>query len=118
MVAIKKAWTFDDSQTIFIYGKKYNIHAAVFAARGLPVVEIPMEHMNFSTVAPCHDNFRSFVEHVKMVNEADLSFPILLNQDGAIIDGKHRLAKALLEGRSFILAQRFPTDPPAIYTEV
>lgn len=34
-----------------------------------------------------------------MIGEADLAFPIILSADGRVIDGMHRLLKALLNGR-------------------
>ena len=48
-----------------------------------------------------------------MINEADLSFPIILAANGEVMDGRHRIAKAALEGRPTIGAVQFDTDPPA-----
>jgi hypothetical protein len=45
------------------------------------------------------------------INDADLSKPIILNADGSLMDGGHRLCKALLEGRQTILAVRFDVMP-------
>ena len=68
--------------------------------------------------SPCNETLRSFLGHVKLVNDADLSYPILLNEDGGIIDGKHRLAKAILDGHKTIKARRFEKDPAACFTWV
>jgi hypothetical protein len=54
---------------------------------------------------------RDVAEHARLIHEADLSFPVILSSDGRIMDGMHRAAKALLEGRSHIAAVRFTTDP-------
>jgi hypothetical protein len=54
---------------------------------------------------------RDVAEHARLINEADLSFPVILSSDGRIMDGMHRAAKAWLEGRSHILAVRFRDDP-------
>ena len=54
---------------------------------------------------------RAVVEHVRLVNHADLSYPIILDPDGRVMDGMHRVARALLEGRSTITAKRLTTMP-------
>jgi hypothetical protein len=54
---------------------------------------------------------RAVVEHSRLINEADLSFPIILSSDGRVMDGMHRIAKAVLLGQSHVLAVRFTQDP-------
>ena len=44
--------------------------------------------------------------HVKKVQEADLSKPIILDWNGSIADGRHRLIKAIVQGRRTIKAVR------------
>jgi hypothetical protein len=55
--------------------------------------------------------WRAMVEHVRLMEEADLSFPIILSASGAVMDGMHRVARAALEGRSGIDAVQFDEDP-------
>ena len=43
---------------------------------------------------------RKIAEHVRLINEVDLSFPVILSSDGRVMDGMHRILRALLEGRS------------------
>ncbi|MHB1931249.1 MAG: hypothetical protein ACYCUG_17805 [Acidimicrobiales bacterium] len=56
---------------------------------------------------------RKVVEHCKLISEVDTSYPIILDHDGRVMDGMHRVARALLDGRSEIDAVRFtaPVDP-------
>jgi len=54
---------------------------------------------------------RAVLEHTRLINEADLSFPVILSSDGRVMDGMHRIAKAVLEGRAEIEAVRFERDP-------
>lgn len=49
-----------------------------------------------------------FAKHMKHVLEADLSYPIIMDQWGGIIDGRHRLVKALLDGEVAIKCVRIP----------
>jgi hypothetical protein len=55
--------------------------------------------------------WRAMLEHVRLIERADLSFPIILSATGAVMDGMHRVAKALLEGRNEIEAVQFEEDP-------
>lgn len=61
---------------------------------------------------------RAVVEHLRLVAEADLSFPIVVDPDGQVMDGMHRVAKALLEGRSVISARRLPSLPAPDHVDV
>jgi hypothetical protein len=59
--------------------------------------------------------WRSLVEHVELIQAADPSFPIILSATGAVMDGMHRVAKAVLEGRTEIQAVQFAEDPEPDY---
>jgi hypothetical protein len=54
---------------------------------------------------------RNVAEHARLIEEADLGCPIILSSDGRIMDGMHRVLKALMRGESHIRAVRFLTDP-------
>ena len=79
-------------------------------SRDLPVMDIPLDHLN---IYHKYDvvTLRDMVMHMRAVNEADLSFPIILDEDGDIMDGRHRLMKALLTGTKTIKAVRFEKNP-------
>jgi hypothetical protein len=48
---------------------------------------------------------------MKRIMKADLNYPIILDEDGEIIDGRHRVIKALYLGHKTIKAVRFDTNP-------
>lgn len=79
-------------------------------AKPLPVMEIPLDHLNiynkYESVT-----LRDMVMHMRAVNEVDLNFPIILDEDGEIMDGRHRIMKALLTGAKTIKAVRFEKNP-------
>lgn len=54
---------------------------------------------------------RNVLEHMRLIDEVDLSYPIILGADGRVMDGMHRVAKALLQGHDAIEAVRFEEDP-------
>ena len=45
------------------------------------------------------------------MQQVDLSYPIIQAPDGWIMDGYHRIAKAILEGKTTIKAVRLPALP-------
>jgi hypothetical protein len=49
-----------------------------------------------------------FARHMKHVQDANLDYPIILDEWGGPIDGRHRIVKALVEGRTTIKAVRIP----------
>ena len=55
------------------------------------------------------------VDHARMMLESDLDFPVILSSDGRVMDGMHRICKALFEGRGEIEAVRFVQDPEPDY---
>lgn len=59
--------------------------------------------------------WRSFAAHVRLVWEAELSYPIIRAANGAVMDGMHRVTKALVEGRSAMNAVQFTVDPDPDY---
>ena len=61
---------------------------------------------------------REIVGHARLMLECDLAHPVILSSDGRVMDGMHRICKALLEGRSDIEAVRFIHDPEPDYVGV
>jgi hypothetical protein len=61
---------------------------------------------------------RAVLGHLRLVMEADTSFPILLGSDGRVMDGMHRVLKVALEGGSEIEAKCFEVDPEPDYIGV
>ena len=47
---------------------------------------------------------REVVEHARLIEDADLQYPVILCPDRRVMDGMHRIGKALLRGDESILA--------------
>jgi len=58
---------------------------------------------------------RKVVEHFRLIEDLDPSHPIILGPDGRVMDGMHRVARALLEGRESIRAVRLTVLPNPDY---
>lgn len=61
---------------------------------------------------------RTIIDHAKLMRAADLKHPIILSSDGRLMDGMHRVSKALMEGLNTISAVRFSEDPKPDYVDV
>lgn len=61
---------------------------------------------------------RQLLDHMRLVLDADTSFPILLGSDGRVMDGMHRVLKVALAGESALQAKRFEVDPHPDYVDV
>ena len=65
-----------------------------------------------------HPTTADIVEHMRLVEAADLAYPILMDAEGKLMDGMHRVAKALLAGHSHIHAQLLPQTPAPDFINV
>lgn len=61
---------------------------------------------------------RSIADHMRLVQDSELAYPIIVCPDGRVMDGMHRVVKALLQGRKHVLAYRLPTLPAPDYVDV
>ena len=99
-----------DSQVISLRGHHWNVARLIHLSKDLPVMDIPLEHLNtYSWYKEM--SLRQLVGHMKSVNTADLQYPIIMDEDGEILDGRHRIMKALLNGDETIKAVRFEENP-------
>ncbi|GAM58435.1 hypothetical protein JCM19231_2916 [Vibrio ishigakensis] len=83
-------------------------------AREFEVMSVPLESIKELDEAFWYDlggakpTCRNVAEHAKLIQQTDLSYPILLCSEGRVMDGMHRVCKALINGDSHIKAVRFP----------
>lgn len=92
-----------DAPTLVAFAKHKN-----YKTFDLPLVGIDISHMPFSTTT-----FGQFLYHLKRVNDTNLDYPVILDDEGVICDGWHRVAKAYLEGRPTVKAIRLLEMPDA-----
>lgn len=102
----------------------WDVDRLVELTKNLPRLRIPLEAIReidephwFSGGAQ-DATCRAIMEHARMINEADLDFPIILSSDGRVMDGMHRVLKALLSGWQTIEAVRFEHDPEPDFLDV
>ena len=92
-------------------GFSWSIIRLIELSKDLEVFEIPLSGLNLCSLYPKINNMLDFVGHMKQVNDANLKYPIILDNEGFVIDGRHRIAKALLNNKQTIKAVRFQIMP-------
>jgi hypothetical protein len=92
------------------------------AAEGLPAQDLPVATLAklpeldevcwFSDAWGKRPTCRAIIDHARRIRDADLSYPIILGPNNELLDGMHRIAKAMLDGHATIRAVRLPAMPP------
>ena len=90
-----------DVATLISYCKEKN-----YPVFDLPLAAIPMSGMPLTITT-----YKQFIQHCKRVHDADLEYPIILDDNGSVADGYHRIAKAVLRGDVTIKAIRILEMP-------
>lgn len=103
--------------------RAWDVDRLVALTKDSPVIEVPLSAIAELDKPYWYDHgylptCRNVAEHARLINEADLAFPIILSSDGGVMDGMHRVAKAAMEGRSTISALQFAQDPEPDYVGV
>ena len=102
----------------------WDVHRLVRLARDITPEMIPI-----SDITEVDENWwyqepgavptpRSFAEHMILVRDTDLAHPIILCAEGRLMDGMHRVVKALARGDTHIAARRFAVTPPPDHINV
>ena len=95
----------------------WDVDRLVEQSRDLPVRQVPLTSIRELETAYWSQpmTVRDIADHVRLVQAVDLSYPIILAADGRVMDGMHRVVRALLEGRETIAAVRFEVQPDPDY---
>jgi hypothetical protein len=100
----------------------WDVDNLIRAGADLPVTEVALD-----TITEVDTDYwfpfgpvptvRRIVDQVRLIQEVDLSYPIILGSDGRVMDGMHRVARAILDGRTSIEAVRFVVEPQPDYRD-
>jgi hypothetical protein len=97
----------------------WDVDRLVHLSREFPVRAVPLAEIRELDEPFFGDDeaptWRSFAAHARLVQEAKLKYPIIRAADGAVMDGMHRIAKALGQGDRAIDAVQFAADPSPDY---
>jgi hypothetical protein len=94
----------------------WDVDRLIELSRDLPRQHVPLAQIReldeavFGADEPA--TWHSLLAHVRLMDEADPQYPIILAADGRVMDGMHRVARAMRAGAQEIEAVRFDADPP------
>lgn len=88
--------------------KTYDASSLIQATREqkCEVFEIPLAAIDLKMAPWSIEDIDSFLYHANRAMKADEKYPIILDWNGVICDGWHRICKALLDGKRTIKALR------------
>ena len=95
----------------------WNIEGLIDKTAGLEPVEISLtaiseiDESHWFLLEGDSPSCRRIAEHAKLIEEADLSYPIIVDPEGRVMDGMHRVCKALNSGLESIWAYQLPELP-------
>ncbi len=94
----------------------WDVDRLVEISASLAVEEVPLASISEIDSVYWFDErerptIRKIVQHLRLIREVDPSYPIILGPDGRVMDGMHRIARALLDGETTIRAVRLDSLP-------
>jgi len=91
----------------------WDVARLIELSRDLPVKQVQLDSFWQVDTVYWTEPFtvRQFALHVRLVQEVDPSYPIILAADGRVMDGMHRIVRALLNGEGTIAAVQFAVTP-------
>ncbi len=110
-----KDWILPKDQMCSLGRHSWSVPRLFELARELKVMEVPLKHLNAYYIYE-KLTLREMVMHMRAVNDADLNMPIILDEDGELMDGRHRLMKAMLTQADTIKVVRFDENPSPCQT--
>lgn len=102
------------SENTYTHGDKvWTVSNLIERSKDLPVFELPIQaiYLGANIWSPIR-SAKSLAKHMKRVMSASLDHPIILDEDGFIMDGWHRVTRALVDGVATVKAVRFEENPP------
>lgn len=105
---IERKWSHGNEKVTSYGGRAWCIRDLMKAVEDEPVFDLPLALIPLNTHDFSAKDLVEFAQHVLHVNEADLSVPIIMDNRGSVIDGRHRIVKALLEGCYSLPCKRVP----------
>ena len=92
-------------------GARWAVARLLDDSKALEVFDLPLAGLDLSQVIWAGANMHQLAVHLRQCMDADLSYPILLDWNGAIADGRHRVLKAVAQGEHSIKARRMQWKP-------
>ena len=100
----------------------WDVHRLVELSHNFPIQQVLLSEIKELNEAywfsNSHPTTQQIIEHIQLIQDADLHYPIILCVDGRVMDGMHRVAKAQLQKDTHIHAVRFEYMPEPDFINV
>lgn len=98
----------------------WDVDRLIELTAGLPEEEVRLEDIPEIDSVYWFDQWElptvgNVVEHFRLLQEVNLTYPVILGPENRVMDGMHRIGRAPLEGRTTIRAVRLPELPMPDY---
>ena len=99
-------------------GKVWTVTNLVARAKDIETFDLPLAaiYAGVDVWTPTGSAY-GMAFHMRRALDVDTSYPIILCEEGFIMDGWHRVLRALIDGKATIKAVRFPKTPPHDYLQ-
>lgn len=106
----------NDEKHTYETGKKvWNISRLIKITENFKIQTMSMSALNTYGLTLNIVDLKSAAVSFKRVLDADLSYPIILDDEGYVMDGRHRIAKSLFREVKEIKFVRFDLTPDPCY---
>jgi len=112
VVGLVQSWDQGDrcEEVAGLGNRTWRVQDLLLAVKDQPVFDIPLAFLDLS--AHCfktEGGLIDFATHMRKCMDCDLdAHPIIFDQWGRILDGRHRIVKALVEGRTTLKGVKVP----------
>ncbi len=102
-----------ETEKCYINKEWWYARTLIRLSEDFPVFEVDVSSIDLGVMPWNVGNILMILDHVNDINNCDLSYPVIMSPTGWIMNGWHRVAKAILTGVQKIKAVRFQELPPA-----
>lgn len=92
-------------------GKVFSALKLIEHSKNYKTFDLPLAGLDLRLSYWTINDLDDFVHHAKRCSDANLKYPIILDEFGSLADGCHRVAKAIVMGKKTIKAIRLETMP-------
>ena len=97
--------------------KAWDVHRLVELSKNFPIKNILLSEIKevnepyWFQDSDQQPTCAAILEHIKLIDAVDLQYPIILCADGRLMNGMHRVMKALQQNQTHIKAVQFEITP-------
>ncbi len=104
--------TYDTTENNYVnYGKTWSAIKLIEFSKQYETFDLPLAGIDLTRKGWPINDIDDFIHHANRVHKADLQYPIILDECGVVADGFHRIAKAIIMGKTTIKAIRLIKMP-------